>query len=65
MVNFNFRGKGVGTKLINEAEKWASSKGLNRIRVRTNIKRAETIDYYKKIGFGLMKSQEVFEKTIN
>ena len=65
VVNLNFRGKGIGTKLINEAKKWASSKGLNRIRVRTNIKRTETIDYYKKIGFGLKKSQEVLEKTID
>ncbi|MCB0744988.1 MAG: GNAT family N-acetyltransferase [Ignavibacteriae bacterium] len=65
VVNLNFRGKGIGTKLIEEAEKWASSKGLNRIRVRTNIKRAETIDYYKKIGFSLKKTQEVFEKMID
>ncbi len=62
VVNEDYRGKGTGTKLIEKAESWAKSKGCNRIRIRTNIKRIETREYYKKIGFTSKKTQEVFEK---
>lgn len=65
IVNKNYRGKGIGTKLIHTAENWANRIGINRLRVRTNIKRIETRDYYKEIGFNLKKTQEVFEKMIN
>ena len=64
VVNEQYRGLGIGTKLIKTAESWAKSKDCNLIRIRTNIKRIETRDYYKRQGFGSKKTQEVFEKTI-
>ena len=42
VVNKSFRGKGIGTKLINTAVDWARIKKCCKIRVRTNIKRIET-----------------------
>jgi GNAT superfamily N-acetyltransferase len=62
VVNEDYRCKRIGTKLIEKAESWAKSKGCNRIRIRVNIKRIETREYYKKIGFTSKKTQEVFEK---
>ena len=64
VVKKEFRGKGIGTGLINTAEEWAKNKGCRKLRVRTNTKRKQTIDYYKKIGFVLQKTQEVFDKAI-
>lgn len=58
------RGKGIGTLLIKEAEKWAIEKGVKKLRVRTNIKREETRQYYRKLDFVPVKTQEVFEKKI-
>lgn len=64
VVNKEFRGKGAGTKLIQKAEQWAKSKRCGRIRIRTNITRIETREYYKRLGFTSKKTQEVFEKVI-
>jgi N-acetylglutamate synthase-like GNAT family acetyltransferase len=64
VVNKDYRGKGIGTKLIKSAENWVKSMGCNRIRIRTNVKRIETREYYSKLGFTSKKMQEVFEKAI-
>jgi GNAT superfamily N-acetyltransferase len=64
VVRREFRGKGAGTKLIQKAEQWAKSKGCSRIRIRTNIVRIETREYYRRLGFISKKTQEVFEKVI-
>lgn len=57
-------GKGAGTKLIRTAMRWARGKGCYRIRIRTNITRKKTREYYRHLGFISMKTQEVFEKKI-
>ena len=64
VVNEEYRGKGVGTRLIKTAADWARTKECNKIRIRTNVNRTETREYYRKIGFISKKTQEVFEKDI-
>jgi N-acetylglutamate synthase-like GNAT family acetyltransferase len=64
VVKKEFRGKGAGTKLIETAELWAKSNDCTRIRIRTNIVRTDTREYYRKRGFISKKTQEVFEKSI-
>lgn len=64
VVNSEFRRKGTGTQLLQQAEQWAKSKGCSRIRIRTNITRIETREYYRRLGFISKKTQEVFEKII-
>ena len=58
------RGKGIGTQLIKAAEKWTSEKGFKKIRIRTNVVRTETIEYYKKCGYAITKTQRVFDKDL-
>ena len=64
VVKEKHRGKGAGTKMIQTAEKWTREKGINRLRIRTNITREETREYYRNMGFISLKKQEVFEKEI-
>ena len=64
VVNQEYRKKGIGTKLIETAEKWAKEKGCKKLRVRTNIIREETRKYYRDLNFTSKKTQEVFEKEI-
>lgn len=64
VVDKNYRGQGIGSQLIKFAEKWANEKQCNKVRIRTNIMRIETRDYYSKLGFKSMKTQEVFEKKL-
>jgi|WetSurMetagenome_2_1015567.scaffolds.fasta_scaffold482658_2 GNAT superfamily N-acetyltransferase len=65
VVAGSHRGKGIGTQLVAIAEKWAQEKGLNHIRVRTNVIREETRRFYRKVGFQSKKTQEVFDKIIH
>ncbi|HTY12403.1 MAG TPA: GNAT family N-acetyltransferase [Bacteroidota bacterium] len=58
------RGTGIGTKLVEAAEKWASAKKCDRIRVRTNITRVEAQAFYQQRGYVSKKTQNVFDKSI-
>jgi len=58
------RNSGIGTQLIAKAEIWAQKKRCRRIRVRTNIKRERTRQFYKILGYTVSKTQEVFDKQI-
>jgi GNAT superfamily N-acetyltransferase len=64
VVTESRRGSGIGTQLVAAAEAWAAAKGCNRIRVRTNIIRTETQEFYKKLGYASKKRQEVFDKSL-
>ena len=57
------RGQGIGTELVAAAERWADKKGCKRIRVRTNVVRAEARAFYKKLGYNSVKTQDVFDKA--
>jgi len=59
------RGKGIGKRLVEEAEGWAGKKGCARLRVRSNIIRAETHAFYGKLGYATKKTQKVFEKLLD
>ena len=61
VVNEKHRGQGVGKMLIEEAKQWSREKGVSKLRLRCNIKRAGAISFYQKIGFIEAKQQKVFE----
>lgn len=65
VVTETHRGKGAGTRLIQAAEEWTRETGCGFIRVRTNIRREKTREYYRKQGFFSSKVQEVFEREIS
>ena len=64
VVTEQHRGAGIGTQLVQEAEKWAKRLHCGRIRVRTNIVRAEAHAFYRKLGYVSRKTQSVFDKSI-
>jgi GNAT superfamily N-acetyltransferase len=63
VVTQSQRGKGIGTQLVAQAEQWARAKGTVRLRVRSNVVRHETHEFYLKCGFSNKKTQKVFEKN--
>jgi GNAT superfamily N-acetyltransferase len=65
IVEENFRGLGIGKKLIDEAEKWMISKNIYKLRVRTNVNRKDTHRFYLNHGFSLTKEQKIFDKQLN
>ena len=45
------RGRGVGRALVDEAERWAKTRGADRLVVTTALHRAEAPLFYERIGF--------------
>lgn len=50
-VKKDFRNKGIGNALLNEAEKFAKAHGIEWLTLNTNIKNQEALDFYKAQGF--------------
>jgi len=57
-VDFNYRGKGIGDKLLKMAESISGSLGLKKISVQTQLKNSGAMRFYKQIGFE--KTEEKF-----
>lgn len=45
------RGRGVGTRLVNEAEEWAREQGARKIALTSALHREEAHDFYKRLGY--------------
>lgn len=45
-----YRGKGIGTKLVEEFKKWCVKKGYNWLYVNTYVEDTKAVNFYKKQG---------------
>lgn len=45
------QGKGIGTKLLSELEKWALSRNIHRLELTSAVKNERGLSLYKKMGF--------------
>jgi GNAT superfamily N-acetyltransferase len=64
VVTERSRSGGVGARLVRAAEEWTAGRGIERLRVNTNVKRARAHRFYERAGFELLKEQRVYEKTL-
>jgi predicted N-acetyltransferase YhbS len=55
---------GVGRRLVEETERWASDVGAPAIVVRSNAKRVESHIFYPALGFSSSKTQAVYRKLL-
>ena len=55
---------GIGKALIAESQKLANEKGLEYVRIRSNIIRREAHKFFEQRGFRNLKTQEVFVKKV-
>lgn len=51
VVDAAVRGRGVGTRLVAEAERWARERGAVRITLTSALHRAEAHRFYAKRGY--------------
>jgi len=65
VVDENSRKKGLGKMLIEHVNLWAESKGCKDVRVRCNILRKESHDFYERLGFVENKVQKIFGKKLS
>ena len=62
-IEKEYRGRGVGKKMVKMLEKWAEKKGANKLKVGAFVGNDGGMKFYKKLGF---KEYEIFfEKDVN
>ena len=59
------RRRGLGRRLLAEAEKWAAGRGVTMLRVRSRTERHAARAFYEVAGFAITKEQRVFDKYLN
>ncbi|WP_409978404.1 GNAT family N-acetyltransferase [Anoxybacteroides rupiense] len=50
-LHASYRGKGIGTMLFTELERWARTKGIHRLELTVVTDNVPAISLYKKMGF--------------
>ncbi len=64
----DYTGKGIGTKLFIELEKWARENEVSRLDLTVSIDNSRAINLYKKMGFqieGIMKNSLIVDGEYN
>jgi GNAT superfamily N-acetyltransferase len=64
VVDGRRRRGGIGRGLVAEAERWAASRGLRQMSVRSNVAREESHPFSEAQGYGRVKTQQVYRKPI-
>jgi GNAT superfamily N-acetyltransferase len=64
VVDGTHRGRGVGRQLVQAAEAWASTRGLDQMAVRSNVGRAESHPFYERLGYVRAKTQHAYRKRL-
>lgn len=64
VVAASHRSQGVGKELVAQAERWASHRGLKKVVVRSNAKRADAHRFYLRENYSIVKTSAVFDKAL-
>ena len=57
----NYRGQGIGKKLVERIKQWCLGKQISTLRVRSQLKRKDAHQFYLINGFKEIKEQKVFQ----
>ena len=63
VVDEGVRGQGVGDALMRAAEGWALDHGCSSVYLRSNTMRTQAHEFYKRLGYEIIKSQYALRKT--
>ena len=55
---------GTGRALVDAAEQWARSQGLDRMAVRSSVSRLESHPFYERLGYIRAKTQHAYVKQL-
>jgi GNAT superfamily N-acetyltransferase len=64
VVDESVRGQGAGVHLVTAAERWATATGHTVMRVRSNVVRTATHQFYQNRGYTIAKTSVVFSKPL-
>lgn len=64
VVAASARGVGIGSRLVAEGERWARELGMATVRVRSNVTRERTHEFYLRAGYAIAKTSYLFVKRL-
>lgn len=64
VVAVDHRRQGVGRELVLAVERWARSRGLDEMGVRSAATREEAHPFYQRLGYVCTKTQQVYRKKL-
>ncbi|HEY6843120.1 MAG TPA: GNAT family N-acetyltransferase [Thermoanaerobaculia bacterium] len=64
VVDEAHRGGGAGPRLVAAAEQWARERQQDRVRVRSNVVRERARRFYERLGYAVVKTQNVLDRTL-
>ena len=64
LVDERVRSRGIGVKLVAQAEEWARRRGSDGIGVRSNVIRERAHAFYERLGYKHVKTQKTFRKDL-
>ena len=64
IVEPSARGRGIGRRLVEAVELWASTRGLKTLTVRSNVERSDSHPFYAALGYTLDKTQHVYSRSL-
>jgi len=65
VVAADHRSQGAGRDLVEAAEQWASSRGVEQMAVRSNVVRTESHPFYERLGYARVKTQHAYGKRLS
>ncbi|HEX5275907.1 MAG TPA: GNAT family N-acetyltransferase [Candidatus Rubrimentiphilum sp.] len=64
IVEDEFRSHRIGEMLVEAAEEWARKQGCATLRLLSNVVRERAHTFYARLGYDVLKTEYVFQKTL-
>jgi GNAT superfamily N-acetyltransferase len=64
VVEDEYRGNGIGEMLVAAAETWARRRGCTTLRLLSNVVRERAHEFYRRLGYDVLKTEYVFQKSL-
>ncbi|MBN2389087.1 MAG: GNAT family N-acetyltransferase [Anaerolineae bacterium] len=64
VVDTTQRGKGIGRKLMEQAEIWGHTQGCAAVYLKSNVIRREAHAFYESLGYHNVKTQYAYRKEL-
>lgn len=64
VVEDEYRGNGIGALLVDAAESWARRRGCANVRLLSNVVRERAHEFYRRLGYDVLKTEHVFQKRL-
>jgi GNAT superfamily N-acetyltransferase len=64
VVEDEYRSHRIGETLVHAAEEWARRRGCTALRLLTNVVRERAHAFYRRLGYDVLKTEYVFQKSL-